>query len=60
MQKVICQNCYEILAERNVSGGPYFKYDPDNGESILQELTPDVCLLTLACPKCGCMLQVKV
>ena len=59
MSKIICQNCFEILAERNTKEG-YFKYDPESGESILQELTPDVSLLTLACPKCGCMLQVKV
>lgn len=57
--KIICQNCYEILAERNVKNG-YFKYDAENGESILQEISKEVCLLTLACPKCGCMLQVKV
>ena len=58
-KKIICQNCYEILAERNVGEG-WFKYDPNNGESILQEINADVCLLTMSCPRCGCMIQVKV
>lgn len=57
--KVICQNCYEILAERNMKNG-YFKYDPDKVESILQEIDENNCILTISCPKCGCILQVKV
>ena len=57
--KIICQNCFEILAERNV-GENWFKIDNNKVESILQEIDPDHTLLTIACPKCGCMLQVKV
>lgn len=57
--KVICQNCHEILADRDYKENT-FKYDPNKVESIVQELTPDVCLLTLRCPKCDCMVQVKV
>jgi hypothetical protein len=57
--KVICQNCFEILAERNTNEN-YFKYDSDKVESILQKPSEDAYILTFACPKCGCMLQVKV
>ena len=59
MKKIICQNCYEILGEKCSELG-YTKYEPDRVNSIVQELDADHCLLTLACPKCGCMLQVKV
>lgn len=55
--KVICQNCFEILAER---GEDYIKDDPNKVDSIVQALDADHCLLTYCCPKCGCMLQVKV
>lgn len=57
--KIICQNCFEILGERNPEE-KYFKYDPYEVENILQEIDEKHSILTLACPKCGCMLQVKV
>ena len=59
MRKIICQNCFEVLAERNIEED-WLKYDPNKVESIGQELNADETLLTFACPKCGCMLQVKV
>lgn len=57
MKKIICQNCYEILGERN---DEEFRYDPTKMDSIVQGVDKDTCILTLACPKCGCMIQVKV
>lgn len=59
MSKIICQNCYEILAERNVSEG-IFRYDPNKMDTVLQCIDEDHAILTISCPKCGCMLQVKV
>lgn len=59
MKKIICQNCFEILAERNDDKG-VFRYDPNKMDTVCQEIDKDHCLLTLSCPKCGCMLQVKV
>ena len=56
--KVICQNCYEILANKDEAGS--LRFNPNEIESIAQELNPDEVLLTLACPKCGCTVQVKV
>lgn len=58
-KKIICQNCFKILAERNFEER-WFKIDDVNVESILQEIDPDHSLLTISCPECGCMLQVKV
>lgn len=54
--KIICQNCFEILADRS---GDTFRYDPYEVEAIMQELSEDSTLITLSCPKCGCMVQVK-
>lgn len=59
MRKVICQNCYEVLAEKDVVNHT-FKYDPNSMDTVIQELDEDHCLLTICCPKCGCMVQVKV
>lgn len=59
MKKIICQNCYEVIAERDESSGT-FKYDPNVVESLLQPVGKDNTLLTLCCPHCGCLLQVRV
>lgn len=58
MSKVICQNCHEILADRNIEKGE-FRYDPCGMDSVVQTIEHTV-LLTLSCPKCGCMVQVIV
>ena len=57
--KIICQNCFEVLGERNPEED-YFKYEPAKVDSIIQGVDSDHAILTLACPKCHCMLQVKV
>lgn len=57
MKKIICQNCYEVLAERN---DEELRYDPIKTETIVQDTSKDECILTFACPKCRCMVQVRV
>lgn len=63
MKKIICQNCYEVIAERNEDpkwGDRTFKYDPNVVDSLLQPIYDDHVMVTLCCPHCGCLLQVKV
>ena len=59
MKKIICQNCYEVIAERDESAGT-FKYDPNVVGSLIQEIDRNEVMLTLCCPHCGCLLQVRV
>ena len=56
MSKVICQNCFHILADRRKEG---IAFDPNKVDSIFQELDRDHTLITLQCPECGCTVQVK-
>lgn len=57
--KVICQNCFDILADRNKEEHT-ITLDPDKFPRAVQEMSRGASLLTLTCPRCGCMLQVKL
>ena len=57
--KIICQNCFEILADRNKEQNT-ITLDADRFPQAIKELSEGAPLLTLTCHKCGCMLQVKV
>ena len=56
IKEIKCQNCEHKLAEKLEDG---IKYDPSKIESITQALDGDSILITLQCPVCGCMLQIK-
>ena len=58
--KIICQNCYEIIADRKLLAKwneRVLDIDPSLVVAV-QEIGDNV-LLTMQCPKCGCLLQVK-
>lgn len=57
--KVICQNCFEVLADRKPDEN-YLRFDPEKVDSFVQGIDSDHCILTLCCPKCSCMVQIKV
>lgn len=56
MAEIKCQNCGEKLAEQV---GNSLRFDPNGVGMLTQEITADKTLITLQCPKCGCILQVK-
>ena len=58
--KVKCQSCLHELGEFEIGKTDVaFKFRPDKTEFIFQELDVDNLLLTIQCPKCGCMTQVR-
>lgn len=56
MNKILCQNCYAILGEKNRDK---IRYSPVEAFDLVQALDDDHVLITLQCPKCGCLVQVK-
>lgn len=57
--KIICQNCYEILADRDKEQNTITLYSDKFPEAI-RELSAGAPIVTLTCPKCACKLQVRV
>jgi hypothetical protein len=51
-----CQNCLKKLAERENNT---LSYNPSEINNMVQEITTDEVLITLQCPDCGCLLQIK-
>lgn len=52
--KVICQNCFTVLAERN-DKEDYLRFDPNAVNTVFQEMNKDETLITFVCPTCDCM-----
>ena len=57
MAKVNCQNCGQHLGTK--SKEDTFIYSPSQCDSLSQGLDPDSTLVTLQCPKCDCLVQIK-
>lgn len=61
-RNIRCQHCNETLAhvKINEEGGKEVSYKPSEVQGFSQELDKDSSLITFQCPKCGCMLQIKI
>ena len=51
-----CQNCGCELAQKDNEN---IIFKPSEIQSMAQELSKNLTLITLQCPKCGCTLQIK-
>lgn len=51
-----CQNCKKVLG---TNYNDVITYNPSIVQSVVQELTKDTTLITMQCPGCGCLVQIK-
>ena len=56
--KIVCQNCECILAFRN-SYDKTFYFEESKEVDVLYQESSNETIITLQCPECECILQIK-